>query len=75
MMITYTVIEGIHTDPNKMDTMDPTTKKTYGPYLTESQATEMATSLIQKNVDNFYHRACVQSRESKEDITALFNGA
>ena len=55
--------------------MDPTTKKTYGPYLTESQATEMATSLIQKNVDNFYHRAWVQSKESKEDITALFNGA
>ena len=56
--------------------MDPTTKKTYGPYLTESQATEMATSLIQKNVDNFYHRAWVQSRESQEeDITALFNGA
>ena len=75
MMITYTVIEGIHTDPNKMDTMDPATKKTYGPYLTESQATEMATSLIQKNVDNFYHRAWVQSKESKEDITVLFNGA
>ena len=50
-------------------------KKKSWSHSTESQATEMATSLIQKNVDNFYHRAWVQSKESKEDITALFNGA
>ena len=74
-MIRYTVIEGIHSDPNDIDTMDPGTKQTHGPFLTEKQADEFAKGLIQKNIDNFYHRAWVKENIIQEDITALFNGA
>ena len=57
-----------------MDTMDPTTQKNlWSQDSTESQATEMATSLIQKNVDNFYHHAWVQSKESKKKILSHYS--
>ena len=54
----YYVIEGIHKDPNDMDTMDSKTKKEYGP-MDEVSANKLAKGLIQKDVDNFYHRAWV----------------
>ena len=54
----YMVIEGVHKDPNKMDTMDKRTKKQYGP-MSKKEADILAKSLIQKHVDNFYHRAWV----------------
>ena len=54
----YIVIEGTHKNPNDIKTIDKTTEKIYGPF-TESKANEFAKSLIQKNVDNFYHRAWV----------------
>jgi len=38
--------------------MDHSTEKKHGPY-DESQATDMAKSLIQHNIDDFYHRAWV----------------
>ena len=52
------VIEGVHKDPNKMDTMDKRTKKQYGP-MSKKEADILAKGLIQKHVDNFYHRAWV----------------
>ncbi len=52
------MIEGIHKDPNDMDTMDSKTKKEYGP-MDEVSANKLAKGLIQKEVDNFYHRAWV----------------
>ena len=54
----FIVIEGIHKDPNKIDTIEKSTKKKYGPF-TLLKAKNFAQSLIQKNIDNFYHRAWV----------------
>jgi len=57
----YFVIEGIHQDPNKMKTMVETSKKEYGP-MNKKEANDLAKSLIQKNIDDFYHRAWVIER-------------
>jgi len=54
----YYVIEGTHKDPNDIKTLDPTTKKEHGP-MDENEANELAKSLIQKKIDDFYHRAWV----------------
>jgi hypothetical protein len=58
----YWVVEGTHTDPNDQDTLDHNTQKQYGPYENEILANNQAMSLIQKNVDDFYHRAWVISK-------------
>ena len=64
----YIVLEGIHKDPNNIETLDRSTQKTYGP-LNKSKADELAQKLIQKNVDNFYHRAwVVKEIDNKESI-------
>jgi len=55
----YWVVEGTHKDPNDQDTLDHSTEKQYGPYENEILANSQAMSLIQKNVDDFYHRAWV----------------
>ena len=55
----YWVLEGTHTDPMDQSTIDHSTEKQHGPYDNESQATDMAKSLIQHNIDDFYHRAWV----------------
>ena len=52
----FIVIEGIHKNPNNIETLDEKTKKIHGPFK-KNQAEIFARSLIQKNVDNFYHRA------------------
>ena len=52
----FIVIEGIHKNPNNIDTIDEKTK-IHGPF--KKQAEIIAKGLIQKNVDNFYHRAWV----------------
>ena len=54
----YIVIEGTHKNPNKFDTLVEKSKKIYGPY-NEKKANEIAKGLIQKNIDDFYHRAWV----------------
>ena len=55
----YWVVEGTHKDPNDIDTLDHSTEQEHGPYSTEQQANDMAKSLIQRNIDDFYHRAWV----------------
>ena len=55
----YWVVEGTHKDPNDRYTIDHNTEKQYGPYENEILANSQAMSLIQKNVDDFYHRAWV----------------
>jgi len=55
----YWVVEGTHKDPNDRHTIDHSTEKQYGPYENEILANSQAMSLIQKNVDDFYHRAWV----------------
>ena len=54
----YYVIKGVHKDPNDKSTMDVSTLKQYGPVSPED-ADELARSLIQRNIDNYYHRAWV----------------
>ena len=58
-MNNYLVIEGSHQDPNEMITIDEKTKKEYGPFVNKEKAEALAKSLIQKNIDDFYHRAWV----------------
>ena len=55
----YWVLEGTHKDPMDPSTIDHNTEKQHGPYDNESQATDMAKSLIQRNIDDFHHRAWV----------------
>ena len=58
-MINYIVIEGSHKNPNEIETINKNTKKEYGPFLKKKEAETFAKSLIQKNIDDFYHRAWV----------------
>ena len=60
----FIVIEGIHENPNNFETIDEKTKKIHGPFRKE-QAELLAKSLIQKNVDNFHHRAWVVKEDLK----------
>ena len=54
----FIVIEGIHENPNNINTLDEQTKIVHGPY-NKIEAEKVAKGLIQKNIDNFYHRAWV----------------
>ena len=54
----YIVIEGVHKNPNNIDTIDESTKRIHGPF-DKKKAKDFAKGLIQKNIDNFYHRAWV----------------
>ena len=54
----FIVVEGIHKNPNNFDTIDESTKIIHGPFKKE-HAENLAKGLIQKNIDNFYHRAWV----------------
>jgi hypothetical protein len=57
-MKNYYVIEGLHKDPNQIKTISKDTEKKYGPFG-EQEANQFAKGLIQKNIDDFYHRAWV----------------
>ena len=57
-MKNYIVIEGSHKNPNDISTIINESKKEHGPFSKE-KADNLAKSLIQKNIDDFYHRAWV----------------
>ena len=57
-MKNFYVVEGVHTNPNQIETILKDTKKKYGPFE-EQEANHVAKGLIQKNIDDFYHRAWV----------------
>ena len=57
-MKNYYVIEGVHKDPNLIETILKETKRKHGPFE-EKEANQVAKGLIQKNIDDFYHRAWV----------------
>jgi hypothetical protein len=57
-MKNFYVIEGVHKDPNQIETLLKKTEKKYGPFE-EHEANQVAKGLIQKNIDDFYHRAWV----------------
>ena len=48
----FIVIEGIHENPNNINTLDEQTKIVHGPY-NKVEAEKVAKGLIQKNIDNF----------------------
>jgi hypothetical protein len=58
-MVNYTVVEGLHKNPNEIKTINKKTQKEYGPFTRKDEADSLAKSLIQKNIDDFYHRAWV----------------
>tara|TARA_B100001121_G_C18583214_1_gene570790 strand:+ start:133 stop:447 length:315 start_codon:yes stop_codon:yes gene_type:complete len=64
----FIVIEGIHKNPNNLSTIDEKTKIVHGPF-SKKQAEIYAKGLIQKNVDNFYHRAWVIKQNIEADNT------
>ena len=55
----FTVVEGHHKDPNDFASLLEETKPIHGPFLSEEKADQVAKHLIQKNIDNYYHRAWV----------------
>ena len=55
----FTVVEGHHKDPNDFASLLEETKTIHGPFLSEEEADQVAKHLIQKNIDNYYHRAWV----------------
>ena len=57
-MKNFYVISGIHKNPNKIETIVKSVEKRFGPFE-EIEANNLAKSLIQKNIDDFYHRAWV----------------
>ena len=57
-MTNFYIIEGVHEDPNQIKTILKKTKKKYGPFG-KHEANQIAKGLIQKNIDDFYHRAWV----------------
>ncbi|MDA7479086.1 hypothetical protein N8910_04625 [Candidatus Pelagibacter ubique] len=57
-MKNFYVVAGIHKDPNKIETIVKSVEKIFGPFE-EIEANNLAKSLIQKNIDDFYHRAWV----------------
>ena len=54
----FIVIEGIHKNPNNIDTIDEKTKKIHGPF-NKKQAKIFAKSLIKQKVDNFSQKTWV----------------
>ena len=48
IMINYSVIEGLHRNPNEMNTLISESKKEYGPFKDKVEAETLAKSLIQK---------------------------
>ena len=61
--MSFIVIEGEHKNPNSIETLDHKTKKEYGPFISEDHANDICKSLIQKNIDNYYHRAWVLKKD------------
>ena len=61
--MSFLVIDGEHKDPNDICTLDPSTKKEYGPFSNEEEANAICKGLIQRNIDNYYHRAWVIKKD------------
>jgi|TARA_B110000881_G_C18506057_1_gene479614 hypothetical protein len=57
-MKNFYVVEGIHKNPNQIETILKESEKKHGPFE-EKEANNFAKSLIQKNIDDYYHRAWV----------------
>ena len=58
-MKNFYVIEGEHTNPNEIKTILKNTEKKHGPFEEVKKLIRFAKGLIQKNIDDFYHRAWI----------------
>jgi hypothetical protein len=63
----YYVLEGEHTDPNDITTINQSKQQIHGP-MVRSQADTLARQLVMKNIDNYYHRAWVIDDEIKDRL-------
>ena len=70
-MKNFYVIEGIHKDPNEIKTILKNTRKKYGPFG-EQEANQIAKNLIQKNIDDFYHRAWVLNVTKQYNLSPFY---
>ena len=52
-------MEGTHKNPNEIETINKDSMKEHGPFNNKKEAEAFAKSLIQKNIDDFYHRAWI----------------
>jgi hypothetical protein len=55
----FWVLSGEHTDPMKMSTILDNSKVLDGPFWSAKEANQFALSVMQKNIDSYYHRAHV----------------
>lgn len=58
-MAEYWVIEGRHQDPMERHTIIPSTAQRHGPFADFTAAQHTAQRLMQKQVDDYYHRAWI----------------
>ena len=65
----FIVIEGIHKNPNNIDTIDEKTKKIHGPFK-KKQAEIFAKSLISKSI--FWHISAVPALPGATNSFAYF---
>lgn len=59
----YWVLSGEHTNPMMVMTLLEKTKRVDGPFDTVKEANQFALNIMQKNIDNYYHRAHVLNRK------------
>jgi len=55
----FWVLSGEHTNPMDMDTLLDNSKRVDGPFWSVKEANQFALAIMQKNIDNYYHRAHV----------------
>ena len=59
----YWVLSGEHTNPMMIMTLLEKTKRVDGPFDTVKEANQFALTIMQKNIDNYYHRAHVLNKK------------
>ena len=57
----YWVLSGDHTNPMDIKTIN--TKQVDGPFDNVKEANQFALTIMQKNIDNYYHRAHVLDKK------------
>lgn len=61
----FWILSGEHTNPMDIKTLLDKTKKVNGPFWSVKEANDFAIAIMQKNIDNYYHRAHVLNKEPK----------
>ena len=66
-MKNFYVVEGVHTNPNQIETILKDTEKKYGPFE-EQEANQVAKGLIQKNIENQVSEFIIRGQEKNINI-------